>query len=173
MGYWAKDGSYVREEDDLTSKSQYEMWDEQKRSDIAWEEEEKRRKQKEESDKNFRIWIDETDRQIAEDRKNRIDNFFKQEEEEKYNLDPTLWLKKPRNLAERRARADYWRTNSAFTLLISKINGKGKKFDKLWDQFSHAKDEGEKKRIVEEMEKLYPTTKSRLASAERKEGRGR
>ena len=56
---------------------------------------------------------------------------------------------------------------------MSKINGKGKKIDNLWDQFSHAKSEEEKQIIVEQMEKLYPTTQARLNAAEKKEGRGR
>ena len=98
---------------------------------------------------------------------------IKEMQDREYESDIMNVLRRPRDLNDRRFRANYWRCNSKFTSVVDKITGKDKKFYSLWERYSHAETEEEKRGIVEKMEKMYPTTKGRLKSAAKQEGRGR
>ena len=74
MGYWAKDGSYVREEDDAKPLSQREIWDEQDKMAARMKEEEIKRLKKEEEEKTLRVEIADMDRKIAEQKSNKWKN---------------------------------------------------------------------------------------------------
>ena len=79
-------------------------------------------------------------------------------------------LRNPKDLEERRSRANFWSHNNNFRLLCDIIIGKNKKFSMLWDQFAKAKSEEERRIIVEKMEKMYPTREFAIRSVEKKTG---
>lgn len=174
MGYWAKDGSYVQNElDEQPKMTDHEKWERSDDINARRQQADKDRIRQEENDREFRNWVSETDRLITQKKVEREKAVRKSAEDLNYEQDPMLWLRNPRNLDERRARANYWRLNSTWSVLISKINGKGKIFENLWEKYSHAQSEEEKQMIVEQMEKLYPTTQARLDAASKQEGRSR
>ena len=172
MGYYAKDGSYVRDDSDFEPRpTQGDLWDAEQRVTEAMEREEARKRINEELEREARVTRAEEERLEKEEEVRQWEAAKQQAMDEAYKDDPTLWLKQPRDLAERRARANYWRLNSGFSLLVGKVSGKDRRFNDLWDQFSKAKTEEEKQRIVDELEKMYPTTEARIEAEERKMGR--
>ena len=174
MGYWAKDGSYVYDEhDEPNSLTETQQWEASKRFAERMEEEEKAKAAREESERAFRVANAENDRVILKNKIEKERKLRKKAEDMAYSNDPMLWLRKPRDLNERRARANYWLKLNTFTLLVNRINGKYQKMSKLWDDYSHAETEAEKQAIVDQMEKMFPTTDKRLKAAEKQEGRGR
>ena len=76
-------------------------------------------------------------------------------------------LRNPKELEDRRSRANYWRTQNKFHILLNKINGKSKKFNDLWIKYSISKSEEERLKIVEEMERMFPTKESAIRRAEK------
>lgn len=74
MGYWAKDGSFVREaSDDTPRRTQGDDWEAQQRINKGmqdWEREEARRK---EGEKEDRIGLYETQKRVFEQRADAID----------------------------------------------------------------------------------------------------
>lgn len=173
MGYWAKDGSYNRSEGEGERTTEAERWERENifNKKRAQMEVDAAKREQQESELRSQLRLEEIElskRKAAKEAEVR-----KAAEDKMYENNPMMWLRNPRNLDERRARANYWAKKSTFSIMMDKISGKGQKFDKLWDQYSHAQTEEEKEMIVEQMEKMYPTTQARLDAAEREEGRSR
>ena len=99
---------------------------------------------------------------------NNIQNISKQ----KYANLPNF-VSNPKSLDDRRARANYWRLNNQFQLVMDTINGKQHKFMKLWDEYNNTNDVVRKEEIVQIMEMMYPTTSKKLHIANEREGRSR
>ncbi len=82
-------------------------------------------------------------------------------------------LRNPKTLSDRRARANYWAQSSLWRGVKDRITGKHKKFNKLWKDFSNTNDVEEQRIIVEQMEKLYPTTEKMLDKEEERLAKGK
>lgn len=75
----------------------------------------------------------------------------------------------PKNLAERRSRANYWRGRTKWHALVETVTLKNKKFSKLWNDFNKAAgDEQRQEEIINEMEKMFPTTDDKIAKENRR-----
>ena len=115
-----------------------------------------------------------------EDLLNRVDKAVyiakeraaKRRTERQYASNLPKFVVDPQTLSDRRARANYWRQSSNFKIAIDTLTGKTHKFNKLWEEFSKTKDVARQQEIIEQMEKMYPTTSKKLESAS-KSGRSR
>ena len=181
MGYYAKDGSYVRDDSDIKfqevmNESQGQEFDRKQRviaQGEAYEAEQKRNVEaKRLQDSEIRS---EAFRAINEDAirksKQREEELIQQQKKnnlKQYGVDYNL--RNPKNLDERRQRANFWRINNNFRLLVDTVIGKNYMFGKLWDQYSNAKTDEERQQIVEKMEKLYPTREMAVRNVERQTG---
>ena len=177
MGYYAKDGSYVRDDSDIRfaevmNESQGQAFDREQRVTAqaeAYEAEEKRRKEAERqygADLKYQMFINRN-REAAET-KERIAEERKQENERRYGV--SFSLRNPQSLDERKSRANFWRLNNNFTFFLGVVTGKELRFGKLWDKYNAAKTDEERRQIVEKMEKMYPTRESAIRAVERKTG---
>lgn len=181
MGYWAKDGSYVRDDDDIRfaetmNETKGQKFDREQRSIAHTRAYEQEQKRKEEAARDFWAEYDRQQRENAyEQMKKRQTAAEKaqrnreiQQNNRRYGTD--FDLRNPKDLEERRSRANFWSHNNNFRLLCDIIIGKNKKFSMLWDQFAKAKSEEERRIIVEKMEKMYPTREFAIRSVEKKTG---
>lgn len=178
MGYWAKDGSYQYDDNDLQEIKSRESEVERAKRREVYSKEEASRKAGIQAQKDYEIFLKrqeyENESKRTKEVMEQLDKAREQEEERKnlkrYGTD--INLRAPKNLEDRRARANFWRTQSKWSTLINVINGKSKKFDKLWNQYRTATEE-ERQQIVEEMERLFPTTERNIKQAERDARKGR
>ena len=181
MGYWAKDGAYVHDDDDIRSaeamnESQGQAFDRFQRATAQAEAYEAEQKRKAEAEKDFQAQVN-YERWVYENEQAKK-NFSAMEEARKQqrkqeNLDRygvSYDLRNPKDLSERRSRANFWRLNNDFRLFFDIVIGKDKRFGNLWDRYEKAQTDEERLEIVEKMEKLYPTRESAVQSVERKTG---
>lgn len=181
MGYYAKDGSYVRDDSDITfaetrTETQGQEFERHQRiiaQAEAYEAQEKRNREAERqmiSDIKYETFQAEN-RRAAENRKKMEEELVQQRRQEnkrRYGVDYSL--RHPENLDERRLRANFWRLNNNFKLLVDTVIGKNQRFSKLWDAYSKAQTEEERQQIVEKMEKMYPTREMSVRGVEKKTG---
>lgn len=181
MGYYAKDGSYVRDDSDIkvaeamneTQGQEFERGQRAIAHAEAYEAEEKRRREAERAfASQVRYESFQAEQEKARKRSQQLEQQMKEEEEQanlsRYGVNYSL--RNPNSLDERRARANFWRLNNNFRLLVDTVVGKNQKFSKLWDQYSKATTDEERLAIVTKMEKMYPTTELAVRNIERKTG---
>lgn len=181
MGYYAKDGSYVRDDSDtkfaeVMNESQGQEFDRGQRviaQAEAYEAQQKRNKEAEREQiaeirsESFDAWNRGAER-VAAQREKELAEQRRQANLDRYGVDYSL--RNPKDLSERRSRANFWRLNNNFRLLVDTVIGKNYRFGKLWDQYSKAETEEQRKEIVEKMEKLYPTREFAIRAVEKKTG---
>lgn len=181
MGYYAKDGSYVRDDSDIKfaetrTETQGQAFDRAQRviaQAEAYEEQEKRAKEAERqmiADMRYESFQAENRRAVEARREAeaKLERERKQRYMRQYGVDYDM--RNPENLDDRRRRANYWRINNNFTLLVDTVIGKNQRFGKLWDAYSAAQTEEERQKIVEKMERLYPTRELAVRGVEKKTG---
>ena len=176
MEYWAKDGSYVEDEFKEGPITQAEQERRGKMADERRKRYEDKAKRQEEADRQLRQELRDDERRKAKEDARKSDEVYKkardlEDEELEMRTGVPRFVRNAKNLDDRRARANYWNKFSMWSMVVGKVTGKTKKFEKLWDDYSHAETEEEKERIVEEMERLYPTTDARIKKAIKVEGR--
>lgn len=181
MGYWAKDGSYQYDENDLRNKERinetqgqaYERHEKGLAAMKVYEEAEKRKKQ---AQREYEAQVIEENREeekkIAQKRQSHFSEAQKrlmsQKNIQQYGVD--INFRNPQSLEERRSRANYWRIENPFHILLNYVNGKSKKMNDLWTKYSQVKTEEERLQIVEQMEKMFPTKESDIRRVEKKAG---
>ena len=181
MGYWAKDGSYVYDENDIkhaesmneTQGQYYERVQAGITHAEAYAEEQQRKAQVErdfaaQSIQEDRLYEKEAALKIKESINSINEANRRWENQKRYGVD--FDLRSPATLEERRDRANLWRCNNVFGLFVDKISKKEQKFHALWQQYAVAKSEEERLQIVEQMEKMYPTTEALIRAEEKKAG---
>lgn len=184
MGYWAINGSYQYDEKDLKTKeamneTQGQAYKRQQAGITAATRYEKEQKRNEQLRKE---WEANSKAEEIEIQKNNAKNMQKyyskvQKEQERWqNLQQygvEFNLRNPKELEDRRSRANYWRTQNKFYILLNAVNGKSKKFNDLWVKYSISKSEEERLQIIEEMERMFPTKESAIRRAEKNARGGR
>ena len=173
MGYWAKDGSYVREAGD----EEIEGYRDPVAAAKYRDEREADRERSEANVRRFYEMREASQERLANEAKS-IEAIGKTNSAQKPNVAPPRpevpgvpeFVYNPETLGQRRARANYWMRFSQWSMFKAKISGKMKKFDQMWEEFADTQDETRQAEIVEQMEKMYPTTQHRIDMAERKEG---
>lgn len=181
MGYYAKDGSYVRDDSDIKfaevmNESQGQQFERKQRIIAQAEAYEAKEKRNREANRALMAEIEaealhaesERARKNMQELNQRIEQERKEKNRRQYGVDYSL--RNPKDLSERRARANFWRLNNNFKLLVDTVVGKNQKFGKLWDQYSKAQTDEERLKIVEKMEKMYPTHELAIRNVERKTG---
>lgn len=179
MGYWAKDGAYVHDDDDaraMMHESDGDRWDRLNRMSERAKEEEARRKarqerEREERAENKRALMEaefERNRKYSEELERHREAKKKSENLARYGVEYDL--RHPETLSDRRSRANFWRIQNNWSVLKNAINGKSKKFSALWDKYSEAKTDEERLQLVEKMEKLFPTKERNIRKVEKNEG---
>lgn len=181
MGYYAKDGGYVRDDSDIkfaetrteTQGQEFERHQRIIAQAEAYEAQEKRNTEAVRSqvaEIKYEAMQAENRRaeQASKEREERLEKERRQENIRRYGVDYDL--RHPENLDERRKRANFWRINNNFKLLVDTVIGKNYRFGKLWDAYSKAQTEEERQQIVEKMEKMYPTSEMGIRGVEKKTG---
>lgn len=143
MGRWMRDGSYQYDDSDISireamNETQGQAYDREQRIIASMNEYERKKQRQAEAERDFRIWMRETEDNIVRS---------KREAEQK---------ERDRELSARKRNADWWRKRSGWARFINKVNGKSKKFEILKEQFEKATDDYEKMSIVSQMERLFP-----------------
>ena len=177
MGYWAKDGSYTRDDSDLElteamNESQGAKFDREQRVIAQMEAYEAEEKRKREADRAFGAQVvrDMYERDHQRAMKLEEERIEREKENNRDRFGISIDLRNPKTLAERRDRANFWKNNSLFAYWVGRITGKNKKFNDLQTQYNKAKTDEERLQIVEEMEKMYPTRESAVRHVERQNG---
>lgn len=181
MGYWAKDGSYVRDESDIKSAESMNetqgQYHNRVQAGIAYSEAyQKEQQRKQQAEREFAAQWQEENRKFERQQTEKINKATakadqeQKEWENKERYGVPYNLRNPETLEDRRNRANFWRTNSKFKLILDKITKKDEKFHNLWQQYAMSKSEEERLKIVEQMEKMYPTKESAIRAAEKKAG---
>lgn len=180
MGYYAKDGSYVRDAGDMvTRETQGQAFEREQRAIEEARQFDRENQEKYDSQKAFEWEVRQNDiyqrQEEAEQYKVESDR-LRREEEVRQNLKrygTEFDLRNPKDLGDRIARANYWRIQSGWHTLKNVLNGKSKKFMELDSQLRKARTEEERLVIVESMEKLFPTREGAVKRVENQQRRGR
>lgn len=181
VGYFAKDGSYVRDDSDtkfaeVMNESQGQEFERKQMITAqaeAYEREQKREaeaRRTQEAEMRYEAFQAENRRAAMARQQVEKELIQKQKQENlnRYGVDYSL--RNPKDLDERRRRANFWRINNNFRLLVDTVIGKNYRFGKLWEQYSTAKTDEERQQIVEKMEKMYPTREFAVRSVEKRTG---
>lgn len=109
----------------------------------------------------------ERDRKLSE----KVDKKMKDEkrkEEIQAGVRVPEFVSDPKDLEDRRARANYWRGQTKWKMLVETITLKNRKFNKLWKEYNKTDDIRKQEEIVNEMEKMFPTTQRKIDTENKK-----